>query len=189
VRVASRRAAVGFVVDRFGLSERRSCALIGIDRTSCRYVARRSSDEPLAREADRAGWKERPQWSYRTLREVLRRERLLPRSGVDTRSAQQMGKRRRNGAAAHRFEARREPGVRAPRRRGWCRIASVSASPAGSEGAVAARRVAFRAAAPAPCTVGGFGLSASPASPGSRANRRGERGSWAPTVDGGQRTA
>jgi putative transposase len=76
VRVASRRAAVGFVVDRFGLSERRSCALIGIDRTSCRYLARRPSDAPLrARLIELA--KERPRWGYRTPCEVLRRDRVV----------------------------------------------------------------------------------------------------------------
>ena len=47
MRVASRRAAVGFVVDRFGLSERRSCILVGIDRANWRYVARRPGDEEL----------------------------------------------------------------------------------------------------------------------------------------------
>ena len=76
MRVASRRAAVGFVVNRLGLSERRSCALIGIDRTSCRYVVRRPPDEPLrARLIELA--KERPRWGYRTLCDVLRRERLV----------------------------------------------------------------------------------------------------------------
>lgn len=76
MRVASRRAAVGFVMDRFALSERRSCALIGIDRTSCRYVTRRPTDEPLrARLIELA--KERPRWGYRTLCDVLRRDRLV----------------------------------------------------------------------------------------------------------------
>lgn len=63
-------------MDRFALSERRSCALIGIDRTSCRYVTRRPTDEPLrARLIELA--KERPRWGYRTLCDVLRRDRLV----------------------------------------------------------------------------------------------------------------
>ncbi len=76
MRVASRRAAVGFVVDRFGLSERRSCALVGIDRTSCRYVAHRPSDEPLRAKLVELA-KQRPRWGYRTLWEVLRREQVV----------------------------------------------------------------------------------------------------------------
>ncbi len=76
MRVSSRRAAVGFVVDRVGLSQRRSCALIGIDRASCRYVRRRQPDEAL-RERLVTLAKERPRWGYRTLCEVLRRERVV----------------------------------------------------------------------------------------------------------------
>jgi putative transposase len=76
VRVASRRAAVGYVVDRFGISQRRSCALVGIDRASCRYEARRQPDEELrARLVTLAT--ERPRWGYRTLCDVLRRERVV----------------------------------------------------------------------------------------------------------------
>jgi len=76
VRVASRRAAVGFVVDLFGMSQRRSCALVGIDRTSCRYVTRREPDEELRAKLVTLA-KERPRWGYRTLCDVLRREHVV----------------------------------------------------------------------------------------------------------------
>lgn len=76
MRVASRRAAVGFVVDRFELSQRRSCTLIGIDRTSCRYVARREPDDAL-RARLRQLARERPRWGYRTLYEILRRDTVV----------------------------------------------------------------------------------------------------------------
>jgi len=60
-------------MDRFGLSQRRSCALVGVDRTSCRYVGRRGDDDELRRrmvELARA----RPRWGYRMLCDVLRRD-------------------------------------------------------------------------------------------------------------------
>lgn len=63
-------------MDRFGVSQRRSCALIGMDRTSCRYVGRRSGDEELrGRLVELA--RSRPRWGYRTLCDVLRRERKV----------------------------------------------------------------------------------------------------------------
>jgi putative transposase len=76
VRVASRRAAVGYVVDRFGMSQRRSCALVGIDRTSCRYVTRRLPDQDLRAKLVALA-KDRPRWGYRMLTDVLRRERVV----------------------------------------------------------------------------------------------------------------
>lgn len=117
MRVASRRAAVGFVVDQFGLSERRSCALVGIDRTSCRYVARRASDEPLrARLVELA--KERPRWGYRTLWEILRREQVVNPKKVHPRNQSRFsftkgGERWISGVAALeiRFEEDARPTV------------------------------------------------------------------------------
>jgi len=76
VRVAARRAAVGFVEDRFGMSQRRSCALIGMDRSSCRYESRRQGDEPLRRRMVELA-RSRPRWGYRMLCDVLRREQLV----------------------------------------------------------------------------------------------------------------
>jgi putative transposase len=64
------------VVERFAMSQRRSCALIGIDRSSCRYVGSRPADEEL-RSRLRTLARERPRWGYRTLCDVLRRERVV----------------------------------------------------------------------------------------------------------------
>jgi putative transposase len=63
-------------MDRFELSQRRSCALVGIDRASCRYVARRQPDEDLRRRlVELATAKSR--WGYRTLCDIIRRERIV----------------------------------------------------------------------------------------------------------------
>jgi len=58
------------------MSQRRSCALIGMDRTSCRYVSRRQGDESLRRRMVELA-KSRPRWGYRMLCDVLRREQLV----------------------------------------------------------------------------------------------------------------
>lgn len=58
------------------MSQRRSCTLLGVDRTSCRYVARRQPDEALrARLIELAGMKSR--WGYRTLCEIVNRDRVV----------------------------------------------------------------------------------------------------------------
>ena len=76
MRVSARRAAVGFVMAQFGISQRRCCSLIGIDRTSCRYVARRKPDEDLRRRLiDLAAKKSR--WGYRTMLDIVRRDRMV----------------------------------------------------------------------------------------------------------------
>jgi putative transposase len=100
--VAARRAAVGFVVDRFGMSQRRSCALIGMDRTSCRYVSRRQGDEALRRRMVELA-KSRPRWGYRMLCDVLRREQLVNHKRVHRLyklEALQVRRRRRKRVAA-----------------------------------------------------------------------------------------
>jgi putative transposase len=113
VRVASRRAAVGFVVDRFGLSQRRSCTLIDIDRTSCRYVACREPDDAL-RARLRQLARERPRWGYRTLYEILRRDTVVNHKKVHRLyklDGLQVRRRRRKRVAA----ADRVPLTRATR--------------------------------------------------------------------------
>ena len=44
---AARREAVAHLRGRLGVSERRACSIIGVDRTSMRYRARRSDDTAL----------------------------------------------------------------------------------------------------------------------------------------------
>jgi putative transposase len=72
VTPAARRLAAGFVQDGFGVSQRRSCAALGIDRSTCRYVSRRGPDP--VREPLRALAARRPRFGYRRLTVLLRRE-------------------------------------------------------------------------------------------------------------------
>jgi putative transposase len=63
-------------MDQFAMSQRRSCALLAIDRTSCRYVAKRQADEDLrTRLIELAARKSR--WGYRTLCDIIRRDRVV----------------------------------------------------------------------------------------------------------------
>ncbi len=68
----ARRHVVGFVRDGFGVSQRRSCAVLGVNRSSCRYVSRRP-DDPI-REPLRVLAARRPRFGYRRLTILLRRE-------------------------------------------------------------------------------------------------------------------
>jgi len=63
-------------MDRFGLSQRRSCTLVGIDRSSCRYVTRRPPEDELRRRLVELATA-KPRWGYRTLCDILRRERRV----------------------------------------------------------------------------------------------------------------
>jgi putative transposase len=57
----------------FGMSERRACRILGVDRSSVRYRARRSADTAL-RERLRQLAQERRRFGYRRLYVLLRRE-------------------------------------------------------------------------------------------------------------------
>ena len=50
MRPAARRAAVGLLQQRFGVSERRACRVVGISRSCARYRARSRPDEPALRQ-------------------------------------------------------------------------------------------------------------------------------------------
>jgi putative transposase len=73
VTPAARREAVRWAGEQYRLSERRTCRLIGVGRSSVRYRARRDPAEPL-RARLRALAAERPRAGYRTLWRCLRRE-------------------------------------------------------------------------------------------------------------------
>lgn len=47
VKPAARRSVVAYLVETYGLSQRRSCRLISVWRTTHRYRAKRGDDEPL----------------------------------------------------------------------------------------------------------------------------------------------
>lgn len=73
VRPAVRRRAVEAARTEYGLTERRACALIRIDRSSFRYRSRRP-DESELRERLRALAVQRPRFGARRLCVLLRRE-------------------------------------------------------------------------------------------------------------------
>jgi putative transposase len=65
------------VRQRFGYSERRACALIGVGRSTIRYRARPQGEDGVLRRrlAELAG--ERPRFGYRRLHALLRREGIM----------------------------------------------------------------------------------------------------------------
>lgn len=73
---AQRRAAVRWVQERFGLSERRACRGLGIGRSTVRYRAHPRGDEGHIRQRLRTLAVERPRFGYRRLHVLLRREGL-----------------------------------------------------------------------------------------------------------------
>lgn len=71
---AERRGAVTRVQERYELSERRACRLVGIGRSTLRYRGRvRADEEPLRRRLLELA-AERPRFGYRRLHALLRRE-------------------------------------------------------------------------------------------------------------------
>jgi putative transposase len=69
----AQRIAVRAMQASFGLSERRACGLVGVDRSTCRYRERRA-DWPALRERLRGLAAERRRFGYRRLHVLLRRE-------------------------------------------------------------------------------------------------------------------
>jgi len=105
VAVADRRAAVTKGVEA-GLSQRRSCALVGLERKTFRYRSRRPRREELrARLRDLA--EERVRWGYRRLHVLLCRE------GIQANHKAVYRLYREEGLAVRRRERKR---VSVPRR-------------------------------------------------------------------------
>jgi putative transposase len=74
---AGRRAAVARVRERFGLSERRACRLVGVGRSTLRYRGRGRTDEGQLRRRLLELAAERPRFGYRRLHALLRREGVV----------------------------------------------------------------------------------------------------------------
>jgi len=73
---AQRRAAVGWLQERYAFSERRACRVVGISRASARYRSR--PDEAAAiRTRLRELAAQRPRFGYRRLHALLRREGIV----------------------------------------------------------------------------------------------------------------
>jgi len=107
-RPAAKREAVAHLIDRFEMSERRACAVIGADRKMIRYRSRRPPETALrARLCDLAN--ERRRFGYRRLFILLRRE------GESSGINRIYRLYREEGLAVRKRKARRQAvGTRAP---------------------------------------------------------------------------
>ena len=74
---AARRAVVHQVRERYGISERRACQLVGIGRSTLRYHRRTHREEESLRQRLRELAAARPRFGYRRLHVLLRREGVI----------------------------------------------------------------------------------------------------------------
>ena len=98
---AAKRAAVARLQDKMGLSERRACSIVSVDRTTIRYRSGRPADTEL-RGRLRELANERRRFGYRRLFIPLRREG--ERSGINRIH----GLYREEGLAVRKRRARRK---------------------------------------------------------------------------------
>jgi putative transposase len=77
VRPAQRRAAVVYLQQQFGVSQRRACRLMGTARSTVRYRRRSGDDDGALRSRIRALAVQRPRFGYRRLYVLLRREGIV----------------------------------------------------------------------------------------------------------------
>ena len=73
MKPATRRRAAAWLQQRLGLSERRACRVVGVNRSTCRYHARAGQDGALLKRLRQLA-AERPRFGYRRLHVLLRRE-------------------------------------------------------------------------------------------------------------------
>lgn len=107
VTPAARREAVAHLVTTYEMSQRRACAVTGMDRSTVRYRSRRPDDAEL-RERLRTLAAERRRFGYRRLHVLLRREghvvnrkrtqRLYREEGLSVRKRR--GRKRATGTRA-----------------------------------------------------------------------------------------
>jgi len=74
---AARRAVVHQVRERYGISERRACQLVGIGRSTLRYHRRPHPEEESLRQRLRELAAARPRFGYRRLHVLLRRAGVI----------------------------------------------------------------------------------------------------------------
>jgi putative transposase len=77
VKPAAGRAAVGYVQEQFGFSQRRACRLVGSGRATIRYQRRCRGDDQALRTRLRELAAQRPRYGYRRLHALLRREGII----------------------------------------------------------------------------------------------------------------
>jgi len=106
VTLAQRREAIAHLETAHGMSERRACRIIGVDRTSVRYRRTKPDDGEL-RARIRALAHERRRFGYRRLHILLRREgRLVNRKRVQRiYQEERLMVRRRGGPAGNKSSA------------------------------------------------------------------------------------
>lgn len=76
VKPAERRSAAGHIVETYGVSERRACMLVALQRSTCRYAAHRPDDAPL-RLRLRELAAEKPRYGYPRLWVLVRRDGVV----------------------------------------------------------------------------------------------------------------
>ena len=77
MKPAQRRAAAGYAQERFGLSQRRACRVVGAARATIRYRPQGRGDDEAVRDRLREVAAERPRFGYRRLHVLLRREGIV----------------------------------------------------------------------------------------------------------------
>lgn len=108
MRPDAARKVVEHVRELFDLSERRACSILGVDRTSMRYVHRRSDDADV-RERLRAIAGERRRFGYRRLGIMLSREGVVMNHKKLLRLYREEGLRVRRRGARKRAMGTRSP--------------------------------------------------------------------------------
>ena len=73
VSPSARRAGVEYLLEQRGYSQRRGCRLVGISRSSARYVAKQAADEPALAQAVWDQAHKHPSYGYRRVAVMLRR--------------------------------------------------------------------------------------------------------------------
>jgi putative transposase len=76
VTPAARRVEATYAIQRYGLSERRACRLVGLHRASWQYRSRRPSDAALRERLRLLAW-QMPRFGYKRLHRRLRRQGVV----------------------------------------------------------------------------------------------------------------
>ena len=85
------RAAADYLDERYGVSQRRICRVMGRSRSCLRYRRKRRADEPaLNREIKRLA-RRHPRYGYRRVHALLVRERLVGQSQTGAEALDQPG--------------------------------------------------------------------------------------------------
>ncbi len=87
---AARRRAVGYVMNRYDLSQRQACRVIPLKRSSCRYEAKPDGNDHL-RELLQAFAAARPRWGQDRLHVLVRRQGYLVNHKRTERLYRQLG--------------------------------------------------------------------------------------------------